>query len=476
MKKNKTNEISIPAPVKVFGWGMYNVCESPVLKPKTETEIISILKYAKNNKIKIAFRGSGYSYGDPALNSKGIILDFSEYNKILDFDSQKGIIKVQSGVTLSQIWQTAIVKSYWPPVVSGTMFPTLGGALSMNIHGKNNFAVGTIGEHILSFTFITTAGKTIECSPSKNKDLFYAAISGIGMLGVFSTITMKLKNVESGKMEVTAVVAKNLRQMIDYFEKEYKNSDYLVGWVDAFATGSAIGRGQIHKARLLKKGEDQDYPGNLALEKQHLPTRLFGIIPKSIMWIFLFPFNNNLGMRLVNFAKYTVSLLTNNAVYYQGHAEFQFLLDYVPGWKKVYKPGSLIQYQVFVPRENWKAFEEIFKACHKTGIIPFLSVFKKHRPDKFLLTHAVDGYSMAMDFPVTARNHKKLKKLIAKLDDIAVDNDARFYFAKDSQLRPEIAKKVFGEKTIKKFMQLKKKYDPENILQSDLFRRVFIGK
>ena len=474
MNKNNLPVIPVPAAEKVSGWGMFNVTKSPVLYPKTEKEIQEILEYANARKIKITLRGGGYSYGDPAVNSKGLVVNLSQFNKILDFDSKKGIIRVQAGATIRQIWEAAIVQSFWPPVVSGTMYPTLGGALSMNIHGKNNFAVGPIGEHILSFTFITASGKIMECSAQKNSELFYSAISGFGMLGVFTTITLKLKPIVSGKMKVTAVATRNLAEMIAYFEKEYERSDYLVGWVDAFAGGSSIGRGQIHKGELLKKGEDSDYPGNLALEKQHLPSTLFGVVPKSWMWLLLFPFNNNLGMRFVNLAKYILSVLGNNKVYTQGHAEFQFLLDYVPGWKKIYKPGSLIQYQLFVPKENaLQTFESIFRLCQKKGIISYLAVFKKHRPDRFLMTHAVDGYSMAMDFPVTARNRKKLRELVFLMDEIAVANKARFYFAKDSQLRPEITRKVFGNQTLQKFQSLKKKYDPKGILESDLYRRIF---
>ena len=36
--------------------------------------------------------------------------------------------------------------------------------------------------------------------------------------------------------------------------------------------------------------------------------------------------------------------------------------------------------------------------------MPYLGVLKRHRPYPFLMTHAVDGYSLALDFKVTKRN------------------------------------------------------------------------
>ncbi|PJZ70102.1 FAD-binding protein [Leptospira perolatii] len=459
---------------KVEAWGMNHYSMSHVFFPESESDFAGLFRYANASKTKITFRGGGCSYGDAATNQRGLVADITKYNKILFFDPKSGVLTAESGVTIKQLWEFGIEKGFWPPVVSGTMFPTLGGALSMNIHGKNNFAVGPIGDHILEFSFMTPDCKVHICSPKKNQDLFYSAISGFGMLGAFLTVTIKLKKIYSGKMKVWPVNTNNLQEMYDYFEKEYKHSDYLVGWVDAFASGKQIGRGQIHKALHLQKGEDKDFPENCKLEKQNLPSTFLGIVPKSWMWLFMVPFSNNFGMRLVNFAKWISGFLGNNKPYLQGHAEYAFLLDYVPNWKYMYKPGAMIQYQSFIPKENAvKAFEEIFSVCQKRGIVTWLAVFKKHKPDPFLLTHALDGYSMAMDFPVTKRNRQKLWSLAKEMDEIVLKSGGKFYFAKDSTLRPEILERAFPKKSLEKFKALKRKYDPKSILESDLYRRVF---
>ena len=74
--------------------------------------------------------------------------------RILAWDPQTGLISVEPGVTIQQLWQYTIEDGWWPNVVSGTMFPTLGGAAAMNIHGKNNWKVGPIGDHIQEFEII----------------------------------------------------------------------------------------------------------------------------------------------------------------------------------------------------------------------------------------------------------------------------------------------------------------------------------
>lgn len=468
-------DIKIPAPSPVQSWGMSHSVLVPLLQPTSISEIQAIFEYATHQKLKIAFRGGGCSYGDASIIDDGLILDLSRFNQILDGECKDGIIRAQAGATIQQIWETAIEKGYWPPVVSGTMYPTLGGALSMNIHGKNNFCMGTIGEHVLEFTFLTPSGEILLCSREKNEDIFFSAISGIGMLGCFLEVTLKLKKVYSGKLDVTPKVTKNLDDMFEYFIKNYKDSDYLVGWIDAFASGDALGRGQIHKANYIPDGKDSDFIENRKVKNQHLPSRFFGIIPKSWMWLFMYPFSSKLGMRLVNFIKFKLSSFSSKT-YRQGHAEFAFLLDYVPNWKYIYKPGSMIQYQVFLPDGTArKGMREILEICQERGIVSYLAVFKKHRKDNFLLTHAVDGYSLALDFPVTPSTREKVWDLAYELDKVVINCGGRFYFAKDSTLRPIVAEKIFGKEVMEKFKKLKDRLDPHHILSTDLYHRIFLS-
>src|SRR5205085_5957602 len=137
------------------------------------------------------------------------------------------------------------------------------------------------------------------------------------------------------------------------------------------------------------------------------PDTLFSIIPKSIMWRLIKPFaQKSLRWRLINWAKFTAgNTLGNKKTVRQSHAGFAFLLDYVPNWKFAYKPGGLIQYQSFVPAENAeRCFTRQLELSHEYGIIPYLGVFKRHKRDEFLMSHAVDGYSFALDYPVTDKN------------------------------------------------------------------------
>ena len=117
----------------------------------------------------------------------------------------------------------------------------------------------------------------------------------------------------------------------------------------------------------------------------------------------------------------------------------------MPNWKNAYRPGGLIQYQSFVPAAQAKdVFSEQIKLAQAYGVVPYLGVFKRHRPDDFLMTHAVDGYSLALDFAVTPERHGGLLSLAAEMDRLVLNAGGRYYFAKDSALHRSSAVDAVG--------------------------------
>ena len=445
---------------------------SYIFKPTKTEEIYEAFQLAKKTGLSVSTRGAGRSYNDAALNGGGIILDMTNMDRILNWDRETGLVTAEPGLTLEGLWQRVEPEGWWPPVVSGTMKTTLGGCLSANIHGKNNFKMGPIGEHVVEFSAILPTGAEITCTPKKNADLFHAMISGLGMLGVFTSITMQMKHIESGLLEVNAWPVHDLHEHLSFLLDNAPKYDYIVGWLDTTNGGKSLGRGQIHATNYLHGNEDPNPQKTMQLNNQILPPRIFGVFPKSILYLFMRPFVNNLGWWGVNTAKYIASLRQHT--FRQSHAAFHFLLDYVPNWELSAGRGGLIQYQSFLPKETAEdAWREILTISLKRGMPSYLGVTKRHRPDKFLLSHAVDGFSLALDFKVTNGNRAKLSEMLQEFDRIILQAGGRFYFAKNSETSAETTQTFLGIDTIERFKKLKKRCDPNNLLESDLFRRVF---
>lgn len=452
---------------RVAGYGMTQAADAYVYRPTSVEEIRSVFEEARASGRKVTLRGAGRSYGDGNIGAESLLVDIKRMNRILAWDSATGIIDCESGVTIENLWRYCLEDGYWPPVVTGTMYPTLGGALGMNVHGKNNYCQGTIGEHVVDMDVLFPNGelKTL----TNEDDLFYAVISSAGLLGVITRVKLKMHRVASGNLDVWAEAAKNWDEQFALFEKYEHDADYMVSWVDCFSKGAKAGRGQFHGAWYKQR---EDLASRIATN-QDLPALILGFFPKSLVWKVLKRLCNRPGMCLLNAAKqFASSTIGNNKMHDQSLVAFSFLLDYVPDWRKAYEPGGFIQYQTFVPKEHAKAvFAQQIRLQQESKLESFLGVLKRHRPDRFLFSHAVDGYSLALDFKVTQQNKAKLWELAHKMNDLTIKHGGRFYFAKDSTLRPQDAEQYLGD-ALHKFRVFKSEYDPEGLLSSELARRL----
>jgi len=460
----------------VEGWGMAHGANARVLRPKDVDGIREAFALAQKERTTIGPRGTGNSYGDANVTSSGLVLETTRMDRIESFDASAGVVTCEGGVTIEQLWKHALPLSWWPKVVSGTMYPTLGGAVAMNIHGKNQYAVGTIGEHVRAIDLVLPTGDLVTASRESESDLFHAAIGGFGMLGIITRVEMSLKKVHSGDLEVTAKSVKNLREAMDWMESRRTKFDYLVAWLDAFAGGEALGRGLIHAARHLKPGEDTAPEKTLVVKHQELPRAILGV-SKGEVWRALRLFNHHAGMRFVNAAKYTFGQHEEAlGPHRQSQAAFAFLLDFVPNWKWAYgrsEQRGLIQVQPFVPAARaHDVFTAILDASRRAKLVPYLAVLKRHKPDPFWLTHGLDGWSLALDYKVDPVTRASLWKLAAEITRLTIDAGGKFYPAKDLVIGREDARRMWPADKLDAFLALKRRVDPTNLLVTDQSRRI----
>lgn len=465
---------------RLCGFGMAVCADGYIYRPVSNEEIVEVFHLARRTGKKIVLRGAGRSYGDASILPEQIVLDISAMNQVIEWDPETGVFEVEAGFTIENLWRKVLPEGWWPPVVSGTMFPTLAGALAMNIHGKNNFAAGTLGEHVLELEVMTPSGEVLRVK--RDNPLLNAFISSAGLLGVITRVKLQLKQVGSGMLRVLALSQRHWDDQFDCFAAHLSAGgetgmlrddqgtgrsvpDYFVSWVDCFARGDKAGRGLIHAAWY-----DLDAPPP---EKYDLPAKTLGL-PKSEVWRILRFVNNRPGMRILNALKnLSGARFENGKEHVQSLVEFSFLLDYVPNWRKAYLPGGFIQYQSFLPKNCAKSvFMEQIRMQQAEGMEAFLGVMKRHRPDGFMFSHAVDGYSLALDFKVTPANRTKLWALCHRMNDLVLSSGGRFYFAKDATLRPADVEGYLGEEAMDCYRRLKAKFDPEGLLTSSLGQRL----
>jgi decaprenylphospho-beta-D-ribofuranose 2-oxidase len=455
---------------RTTGWSMASSAMAHVARLDSRDQIERALEEARRRGLTVIPRGAGYSYGDEILNDGGIILDLSRMDQILEWDPESGRMTVEPGVTFEKALSCCLRDNWVVPAVPGTRYPTLGGSLSNNVHGKNGWKDGTIGDWAVQFTLLAGDGQVYRCSREENPELFYSAIGGVGLFGIFLEITLQFKRIPSPYVGVRKWTVPDLGAMLRDFEELRETADYHIGWVDCFTKGNSFGRGTIHAASFVEAPVRARQHG---AELGYRSPFLFGFFPRKWVWPIIKPFFGNSLMRTVNWAKFHSDRLTaNDQIDTQNYFEFTFLLDQIPNWRELFLPHGYLELEPIIPFETCEdAFRTLIELTQQYGTPSHLTAIKSHKEDDFLLSHSLDGCSIGIDLPVVPGRMDELNQLFSRMNEVVMKAGGRIYLAKDEKLTSEYFQTMYP--SWKKFDSLKRKYDPELLFQSDMYRRLF---
>jgi decaprenylphospho-beta-D-ribofuranose 2-oxidase len=437
---------------KLGGWGNYPVGESISLYPRTEEDARTELK-----KTPLIPRGLGRSYGDQAINDDRYVATCTKMNHFLRFDDKEGILDCEAGVSLEEIISVFGPRGWLPMICPGTKFVTIGGAIANDIHGKAHHIDGSFVNCVLSFTILLADGQTVEASRTTNSDLFWANFGGLGLLGVILTAKIKLRKIETTYFKQKSIKIRNLDHMLEALDKYDHEYNYSVAWIDALAKGDKLGSGVLTLGNAAKLDE---LPAKLKADplKLHAPSKL--VVP-----FFLPSFTlNGLTVRLLN---RVIAFVQNSPKEFVHYEKFFFPLDAINNWNKGYGKRGFIQYQFVIPETNGKQhLTEILEMIAKSGCTPFLNVFKRMGAGQGILSFPFSGYTLAIDFPVT----RQLLTFTPKLDAKVLAANGRLYLGKDALLNETMFKAMYPQHT--EWMAIKRKYDPTNVFNSNISRRL----
>ena len=365
--------------------------------------------------------GDGRSYGDSCLLSGGAMIEGRDRNRILAFDGETGLLTAEAGIRLCDIIAFAAPLGWFPAVLPGTRFVTLGGAIANDIHGKNHHRRGSFGCHVERLVLERSDKGLLVSSPRENADLFAATISGFGLTGVIREATIRLMRVPS--TQITEVTTR-FDRLEDYFElaaEADERHEYAVAWIDSLATGKNFGRGHLIAGDHAIGGE---------LEGSARPA--LATIPLTP------PVSPLIGPGLKAF----------NELYYRkarpGTSErtvpfdgFFFPLDRIGRWNRLYGPRGLCQHQCVLPEEaGADGVRALLDAARTYKQGSFLTVLKRFGAlaSPGLTSFPRPGYTLTLDFP---HRGEKTLRLLAELDRITIEAGGAINPYKHARAAPE---------------------------------------
>jgi FAD/FMN-containing dehydrogenase len=142
---------------------LYQIKPKLVVIPKTISDIISVMNFAKKNNLSVTPRGGGTGLVGSALND-GIILDLRNFDQI---KISRDYAKVGAGVYKGKL-DAALAKhkKFFGPNPSVGPYCTIGGMIATNASGSHSLKYGSTIDNLLEVTMVLSTGKIVKL-PSK---------------------------------------------------------------------------------------------------------------------------------------------------------------------------------------------------------------------------------------------------------------------------------------------------------------------
>jgi FAD/FMN-containing dehydrogenase len=377
--------------------------------------------------------GMGRSYGDVCLNPGGTLWTTRGQDRFIAWDEAQGILTCEAGVLLREIQRLMLARGWLLPVTPGTQLVTVGGAIANDVHGKNHHVFGSFGTQVLRLTLLRTDGERIECGPRLRPDWFAATVGGLGLTGVITQASLRLRRVQGPWVDSESMAFHGLDEFLALADSSEAHWEHTVAWIDCLSGTSP--RGIFMRGNMGADGRPGRQPGSRQRTVPFVP-------PLSLV--------NRLSVRPFNHAYYHLSRL--RAGRQRLHFEpFFYPLDNLLEWNRMYGPRGFYQYQCVVPR-HWgeDATATLLREIANAGEGSFLAVLKTlgtcEAPG--MLSFAQPGVTLALDFP---NRGAATLRLFERLDAVVRDAHGRLYPAKDARMPSELF--VAGYPRLQEFLR-----------------------
>jgi len=199
---------------------IYPTYVKEIVKENQIEGIQEVINQARKENLKVSIAGRRHSEGGHTFYDGAVVLDMTEFNKIINLDKENKIITVQSGTTWEQIQNYINPFNLSVKTMQSSNIFTVGGSMSSNIHGRD-LEKTLIIETIRSFRLLLSNGTIVNVNRIENPELFSLVIGGYGLFGVILEVDIELT--DNIILEKESVII-NYKEFPEYFENNIKDN------------------------------------------------------------------------------------------------------------------------------------------------------------------------------------------------------------------------------------------------------------
>jgi FAD/FMN-containing dehydrogenase len=437
-----------------------------VIPVSTLNEVCTAIARAGSLGIPVAFAGGRGSMGGQQFCAGGLVLDTRKLNRVLDVDTRRGLVKVEAGIQWPElIEQLESAQANQPKLwtiaqkQTGADRISIGGTISANAHGRGLSMRPFIAD-VESFVLVSANGEEVECSRTRNPELFRLAAGGYGLFGFIHAATLRLVPRQILERVVELVRIDDLiKRFDDRISEGFLYGDFQFAIDDT--SDDFLRTGVFSCYRPVKR--DQPPPANQRELDRDDWMRL----------ITLAHTDKRLAFRLYS----EHYLASSGQVYYSDRHQ---LADYEDGYHRqldrtldsTHKASEMIS-ELYVPRNRLADFmaavSEDFRE-HRVNLI-YGTIRLIERDGESFLEWASEPWACVIFNLHTEHTAEGIKHSMAafqRLIDLAIERGGKYYLTYHRWATREQVERCYPQ--LRQFLALKRKYDPRERFQSDWYR------
>jgi FAD/FMN-containing dehydrogenase len=446
-----------------------------IAAPTSLDAVRPLLSSARREKRPVCIAGGRHAMGGQQFCADALMLDTRKLNRVLAFDGERGLLEVESGIQWPEVLaflQTSQVAmnpadkagpggQAWAfaQKQTGADRLTIGGSLSANMHGRG-LTMPPFVHDIESFKLINGRGNVVNCSRAENADLFRLAIGGYGLFGFVYSVTVRL--VPRRKLE-RVVEVREVAGLADAFAERIK---------DGFTYGDFQYAIDEKSDDFLKRGVFSCYR---PVEDERPMPSLQRELGEGEWTELLFLAHTNKSEAFRRYATYYTS--TNGQLYWSDEVQMSIYPDEyhrsIDRMTDAPNRASEMICEIYCEREALEKFMgEVRDYARREGVnIIYGTVRLIEQDTESFLAWARKPYACVifnLHIEHTTGGMIRGGDALRRLIDIGLRHGGSYY---PTYHRYALRRQVDAcYPQMQEFLKLKRKYDPEELFQSEWYR------
>ena len=231
-----------------------------IARPSSTADVAKAVSFARSHGLLTSVKGGGHSVSGQSSCDGGMMIDLGQMRDV-QVDKAARIARAQGGVLLAELdsktQAVGLVTPLGTAADTGIAGLTLGGG-----HGRLQRTFGLSCDNMRAYEIVTADGKVLQVSARQNPELFWALRGGGGNFGVVTSFEFQLHPLEHPVLAGTRLYAyEQARSVLNaYLDLGLKAPDELTlsGGITVVGPGSPVPPGKYAAIEVMYSGKPTD--------------------------------------------------------------------------------------------------------------------------------------------------------------------------------------------------------------------------